>query len=537
MDRFLLHIKNTINLRLAARAVSLCMVAVTFLSGCGLEDFEVWRASGVTQQAGDIATDDASQITSLGLTPDLDYERPVVESHIEIDQTGYRPDDRKIAVFRGDVLSEGFNIVSVLTGNTVFEGDIKSKTFSGKNETYYYGDFTDFTTPGEYYVQTDVIGYSYPFEISEDPYSGMLEDAVRQFYLNRCGVSLTAEYAGESVRSACHTGTVTLQQDANVTLDVTGGWHINSAGDRDVKKGCNILETLLLAYEYNTEAFAADCNIPESGDDIPDLLDELRVETDWLLKMQDQSTGAVYSGIISTDKGLGLDNPCYIAPADMSTTLSFASALGYFSYIYQSVDTGYATTCLQAADRAMKYASKFVELTSENEYFRAATMLYRATGYLNYRNIIEDYCAAHPEYDMSDNPVFIGCVTYLATRQKTNGAICNVMMNNLRVYAGSLVSERRDALYLLGNDTGGVDHQALLSEIARLTVVNYITSSNEYENVMEQYLHYFLGCNPQNVCYAGQRGSVNALDDDPSKDVLRQPETDAYFILLLSGIE
>ena len=53
---------------------------------------------------------------------------------------------------------------------------------------------------------------------------------------------------------------------------------------------------------------------------------------------------------------------------------------------------------------------------------------------------------------------------------------------------------------------------------------------------MERYLHYFLGCNPYNTCYVGQYGSVNISDGEPGRDILRQPEQDAYFILLLSGV-
>ena len=360
--------------------------------------------------------------------------------------------------------------------------------------------------------------------------------ALRQYYLNRCGTSLTEKYAGESARSACHTDPITLQQDVNVSMDVTGGWHINQSGDRDVVRGCNTIEALLIAYEYNTEVFSDEAGLPESGDGIPDILNEIRVETDWLLKMQDPSTGAVYEGIVSTDQGKGLDNPCHVMAIDMDATLAFASALGYFSYIYQTIDNAYATVCLQAADRAMKYVAKFTDTVNDDEYFKAAAMLYRATGYYTYRTIVENYCVERTEYNMSDNVVFIGAVTYLATKQKTNNSICDVMMSNLRSYAEKMSSERRDALYLMGEKTKTVENATLLSEIARLTVANYIVSSNEYENIMEKYLHYFLGCNPYNICYVGQYGSVNISDTEAGRDILRQPEQDAYFILLLSGV-
>ncbi|MCR4754880.1 MAG: glycoside hydrolase family 9 protein [Lachnospiraceae bacterium] len=525
--------------RLPVRATATLLagvLATSTLSGCSAADLPFWPTHMLQTSEGASESGADDSFTTLGLTPDLDYEKPVIEAHIEIDQMGYLPESRKLAIFRGEELGETFSVVSVDSREVVYTGDIKSKTEARGGETFYYGDFTDLTVEGTYYIQTDVIGYSYPFSIKKDLYDGVLETALKQYYLNRCGMSLTEKYAAEGARSACHTDPVTLQQDAEVSLDVTGGWHTGQSGDRDVIQGCNTIEALLLAYEYNSAAFDDGVDIPESGDGIPDILNELKVETDWLLKMQDPSTGAVYEGIISTDQGKGLENPCHILGIDMDSTLAFASALGYFSYLYQTVDTAYATVCLQAADRAMKYAAKFIDTVDQDKYFRAATMLYRATGYYTYRMIVENYCTGRTEYNMSDNVVFTGVVTYLATKQKTNSAICSVMMNDLRSYAEDMSDARKDTLFLMGEKSKTVENSTLLSEIARLSVVNYIISSNEYVNIMERYLHYFMGCNPYNICYVGQYGSVNISDTEAGRDILRQPEQDAYFIVLLAGV-
>lgn len=509
------------------------MLAASILSGCSLTTpFEHLKKTAEV-------VEETEQITSLGLEPDLNYEKPTIEAHIEIDQVGYNSGDNKIAVFRGKNLSDEFNLISADTGEIVYTGEIREKSISGTDKTYFYGDFSDFTRNGKYYVQTDVIGYSYSFEIGDRLYDGMLKEALKQFYVNRCGMNISREYAGEnSERTACHTEPVTLQQDANVQLDVSGGWHVAATGDRKVITGCNSIEALLLAYEYNSQVFTDDFGIPESGDGIPDILNEIKYETDWLLKMQNQTTGGVYSSVSVVDQGKGAENPCHIEDVDMSATLSFASALGYFSYLYQVYDTAYATTCLKAADRAMKYAAKFPDTVNQDEYFRAATYLYRATGYGNYSNIILNYCKDKTEYDISDNKVFAGIVTYLATKQKTNAGICAVMMKNLKSYAESMSADRKDALFLMGEETKAVEHSALLPEIARLTVVNYIISSNEYEKIMEKYLHYFLGCNPENTCFVGQYGSTNTVDNEEvaSRDILKRPELDAIFVILVSGI-
>jgi len=506
--------------------ISLCLAAST-LSGCS-------QVAPISEQ---LSTSDAdNQLSTLGLEPDLNYDRPTIDAHIEINQLGYLCKSKKIAVFRGENLSNSFNMVDASTMETVYTGEIKSKNIPGTESAYYYGDFSDYTTAGQYYIQTDVIGYSYSFAIDNNLYDDMLTEALKQYYLNRCGLSLSQEYAGDDARNACHTDMVMLKMDAGSQLDVTGGWHVNPDGDRDVVRGCNAIETMLLAYEYNTAAFEAQTEIPESGDDIPDILNEIKYETDWLLKMQDQVSGAVYRSVSVVDRNQGVGSKCHIEATDMDATLSFAAALGYFSYIYQNYDTVYATTCLQAADRAMKYAAKFPNDVNADAYFRAATMLYRATGYFRYKQIVAQYCADKDAYDMSNNVVFNGVVTYLETKQKTDVNICETMMKSLRSYAETLAGERRDTLYLMGEETSEISHTTLLAEIARLTVVNYILSSNEYKEVMDRYMHYFLGCNPSNTCYVGRYGSVNIADTDISQDILRQPEQDAYLILLVSGM-
>ena len=107
-------------------------------------------------------------------------------------------------------------------------------------------------------------------------------------------MTLSEEYAGEDAHAACHTAEASLQEDPSKTLDVTGGWHLNSEAGREVTMGCKIAQNLLLAYEMNPESISDDTGIPESGNGIPDILDEVKYEVEWLMKMQDERTGGVY---------------------------------------------------------------------------------------------------------------------------------------------------------------------------------------------------------------------------------------------------
>ena len=81
-------------------------------------------------------------------------------------------------------------------------------------------------------------------------------------------------------------------------LDVSGGWH--DAGDygRYVPTGTKAVIDLMLAYQMNPHLFTNAIGIPESGNGVADILDEARVELEWLLKMQN-GWGGVYDKVVT----------------------------------------------------------------------------------------------------------------------------------------------------------------------------------------------------------------------------------------------
>ena len=90
---------------------------------------------------------------------------------------------------------------------------------------------------------------------------------------------------GQHIR-ACDT--LATLYHTNEKIDVSGGWH--DAGDygRYVVPGAKSVADLLIAYDANPELFSDSIGIPESGNGVPDVLDEARYELEWMLKMQDR---------------------------------------------------------------------------------------------------------------------------------------------------------------------------------------------------------------------------------------------------------
>lgn len=99
-------------------------------------------------------------------------------------------------------------------------------------------------------------------------------------------------------------------------------------------------------------------NIPESGNGIPDILDEAKWELDFILKMQDQTGGGFYhmvqpSNSVAPDKDT---TPRYIADVNGSQTnvrptddaACAAAALAEASISFEQFDPIYANTLLTA---------------------------------------------------------------------------------------------------------------------------------------------------------------------------------------------
>lgn len=504
------------------------MICAVLTTGCG----SVSERSFDTIQLGS----EGEELTTLGLTPEFDYEVPESLPSILVDQVGYACRSDKLALFLGEQLPETFSVVDDESGQVVYTGQIEERETEDEGGLpVRYGDFTELVTPGHYYIQAAMVGQSYAFEIAEDPYEDLYHAALKEYYYNRCGLTLSSEIAGEAARNACHTGEAQLRGEPDTRLDVSGGWHVDEMSSRDVAIGCRTVNYLLLAYELYPEVFDDNVGIPESGNEIPDVLDEVRYEIDWLLKMQDVRSGAVYSAVNSVDSKAVLPL-LYVDDINMKATIQFAAALARFSYLYQSYDREFATQCLQAADRAYRYAGKYQEDITPEEFFHAAAELYRATGAYGYHNVVKDYLLETPVVDMKNDFAFWGCVTYMSTKQRVDISLCGDVMKILMQEGERIAETSKSSGLLVHTEEGLSDSTEMLRDITRLTVVDHVITNHEYATVLQNHLHYMLGRNQQSVSYLDDAGSRNYKEVDESQGIMNQIELNAELVLMMSGI-
>ena len=278
---------------------------------------------------------------------------------IAINQIGFRPDDPKWAIAPGDLSGQPFAVVNeqgvtMLTG--VFGPVMDDEP---TNSRVCRADLTPLTAPGHYHVTVTDGETSAPFEIGAHVYDAIFRASLRMLYMQRCGCELPPEKAGIWAHPACHDTPARIWETERF-LNVSGGWH--DAGDygRYVVPGVKTIADLFLLHEIAGDrslVAADDLDIPESGNGIPDLLDEARYELEWMLKMQDEVTGGVYhkvtcrtfpGGVMPEDEREEL----VLSPISDAATADFAAIMAKSATVYQPYDAHFAAVCRAAAKRA-----------------------------------------------------------------------------------------------------------------------------------------------------------------------------------------
>src|SRR5690606_35637774 len=96
-------------------------------------------------------------------------------------------------------------------------------------------------------------------------------------------------------RVAIHPSAASATRPAGTFIVAPFGWY--DAGDYGkyvVNSGITTGTLLSLLEDYPAAAQRLETNIPESGDGVPDLLDEVLWNLRWMLSMQDPADGGVY---------------------------------------------------------------------------------------------------------------------------------------------------------------------------------------------------------------------------------------------------
>lgn len=412
----------------------------------------------------------------------ISYEVPVAMPNVLVDRLGYEPENNKIVIFKGTELPESFTIRERGSGEIVYTGSVKTKSSSDVEAAYNsYGDFSDFKQVGDYYVQIEHYGESYPFIVHDNLYYSLFKRAFGKL-------------------SAMRGGSFD---------DKDGGWQIAEKGENKEITACLCMYQLLASYEIFPEVYTDDMGIPESGNEIPDVLDECRYEAQWL----------IYQAQINPD---GSGKACGHR----------AAVLAKYAYLTKTTDAAFAGECLKAAEEAWKIAEKD-EFVPDDLLALAAAELYRLTGNAQYKKTAEDYLrvSAVRGSKMSELEFFAG-VVYMKTKNKVEVELCDDLIAKLMNEAEKISQRSKQSDFLVCTDQNKTDVRLLLKEVQRICVVNHVITNHEYNTVIENHFHYLMGRNQEALSYV----SYWEGQEMQTADLLEDPVDNAAFIFMLSEL-
>ena len=170
----------------------------------------------------------------------------------------------------------------------------------------------------------------------------------------------------------------------------------------------------------NPEMFSDSIGIPESGNGVPDVLDEARYELEWMLKMQDSETGGVhhkvscenFPGYVMPENGNGrTDRDAGFHHGDCRLLRRDGDGIRVLS---EGGSRTFAETCLDAAKKAWAFLQKnpnfifsnpsdittgdYGDSSDTDERYWAAAQMWRATGEDTYRSASGKACACRPAW-------------------------------------------------------------------------------------------------------------------------------------------
>lgn len=360
-------------------------------------------------------------LTAMALLTAVTMPASSVKNPIKVNQVGYLTHESKIATIEPEAKTKSF-LIKDQEGKTVWRtkrASTKKSPFSSKIRQEI--DFSSITKPGRY---TLVAGrHQQSFIISSDPYTEALKASIKGYYYQRSGESLERKYAGEYARPAAHLDShvmvhpsaATPKRPAGTIISSPKGWY--DAGDYNkyiVNSGFT-LGLILQSYQLHQDRFnALNLQIPESDNKIPDILDEMMYNLEWMLTMQDPTDGGVYHKLTTPNfEGFVMPEDCkqqrYVVQKTTTAALDFAATMALAARIYQRLPEfqSFCRQAIEAAERAYAWAVKYPTVYydqdgnnkkfspaiqtggygdnhTEDEFFWAATELYLTTSETSY---------------------------------------------------------------------------------------------------------------------------------------------------------
>lgn len=461
---------------------------------------------------------------------------------IRVNQIGYYANEPKVA-YTANNKQDSFAICDAETNQPVYTGKPSDEVYWDKSEEKIQAlDFSSFTKEGTYYISCGE-HKSFPFQIANDKlFQPISKASIRAFYYWRASTALDAKHATHNginfarelghpdTEVKIHKSAATKKRPEGTVISAPKGWY--DAGDYNlyvVNAGISY-HAMAFAYETFPEYYKTlDLNIPESGNGVPDLLNELKWELDWLFAMQDED-GGVYTKLSSLrfcsmimpneDK---LDR--YMIGKSTASALDFAAMMAMSARIfkpYEHIFPNISEKALNAAKRAWNWAKNNPTVYYKNpsdvftgnyrddnvtdEFFWAAAELYITTKeekYFKELDFTQEFSV--PEWG---NVRTLGLMSLALHVKPEDKAIPTTIKTHMVGLVDKLYEMYKQSAHKLPIEKFNWGSNGVIASTGAIFGLAYkIYGDEKYHLAMIDSWNYLLGSNPTGYCFISGFGS------------------------------
>lgn len=493
---------------------------------------------------------------------------------IWVDQIGWRTDAKKVAIIASDHAIPGIlpiELVNTENGKAVWKladnpGALKNFK-SGERDALSgdivaHLDFSDFKAPGRYCFTIGTNGAierSCAFNIADKVYRKPALESWKAIYYNRTDCEIPEQYGGawnhklnghhpnQSREAQVYTCGNDGGDDSrrwgwpehpklvsDKRYDIHGGWW-NSSGSKFMGSTSDAILRLLLCYQIVGKAGKdVVLNLPPAGDGtLPDMLNEIRWGTDFMLRFCDEDgAGFTRVVIIGASPPESWDGPYLILPPNSLATINRAATLAYAALVWteHNLEPSYAMKCRDEAIRAWSLlerkphpwpkpqpGEKAIEGVVidgfwwymggyEAAQMTAAAALFKLTGESKYEDVVRRWFAGfQPKNEIGWD--WINGVWCYIHNPKADQEIVR-KMKEVILAAGEATVRRSgtNTAYSAGIPGYGYGSNSTIGytgffAVLAAEVCDNAAAKQRYLDAAEDYVHYLYGRNPLGVCY------------------------------------
>jgi len=374
---------------------------------------------------------------------------------------------------------------------------------------------------------------------------------MKYYYFSRSGAALHRDFAGKYERPPSHPDNIVLihesasseRVEANSFISSSKGWFDAGDFNKYIVSSTITTHTLLKTFAH-FEPYLKNfsLNIPESSNKLPDFVDEILWNLEWMLTMQDSDDGGVYHKL-TTQNYSDYEMPHtqfeqrYVVQKSTSATLGFAATFAYAARVLLPYNSLLPTSIYhykRAAENAWNWSMQnpdmgFVQpdgfLTGVYagthasfvyEKLWAATEMYLLTGKDVYKNaiVLPTIYLSTPDWDNVDTLAVLS----LVESDKTPSALKEAAFSLLYHKADSWVYEESFSGYRVAmsdmyetNFKWGSNGYAMYKAMVFLRLNRLVNNKRYYQSAVSL-IDYVFGRNPTGYSFVTGFGYKTPMD-------------------------